>query len=138
MNPFAMSIRFGIVTRMRFTFPLLLLLLTGCAAKQSVHDGMYELCQAPTKCDGCATGDGDQRAALYSAYIAEHVTNKDATDVLMETARIGADVKAAYLVQAAKKAGVETCPFAELYVLEPAAAPAAAPVAAPVAAPSTP
>jgi hypothetical protein len=97
---------------------------SGCGGEpgQTFRHGVELICKAEQS-SNAAEAAPPERAAVISRWVAQHVSNREARALFGSLAESPATEHAALLAEAARKAGVASCPLAERRVVEPAPAP---------------
>lgn len=110
--------------------PLLLglLLFVGC---QSYETGVEVICQAPRRCTECMKAPPDQQTRKLAQHIEKLLRNGEAKKLMDQMAGAPADKKVKLLREAAERAQLTGCPFADHIESNAAAEPEAEPVQPP-------
>ncbi len=112
------------MTRALRPTPLLLglLVFVGC---QSYETGVEVICQAPKRCAECMEAPPDQQTRKLAQHIEKLLRNGEAKKLMDQMAGAPAEEKVKLLREAAERAQLTGCPFAD-HIEASAAAPSEA------------
>lgn len=91
---------------------VLLVLLVGCG---SFEDDMKMICNAPNEVKLDETDDPSARATKLAQHISDRIRTDEAKQFFDDLSKIAPAERMAKVKAMAKKAGIDDCPFADIY-----------------------